>query len=109
MVLLVVNSLYWSVYVGSSVEIVAKATRQLEWLESQLELAKSYGLKVILAGHIPPGYVNKHQYCMIVQCTLYSYSATNKYNLQIFREGPLPSRVVSFSILYNTLQYITLH
>ena len=71
MVLLVLNSLYWSVYVGSSEEIVAKATRQLEWLESQLELAKSYGLKVILAGHIPPGYVNKHQYCMYsVHCIL---------------------------------------
>lgn len=59
MVLLVLNSLYWSVYVGSSVDIIDKAARQLEWLENQLELAKSQGQKVMLAGHIPAGYVNK--------------------------------------------------
>ena len=57
MVLLVLNSLYWSPYVGSSADIVAKATRQLEWLDTQLELAKSQEQKVILAGHIPAGYV----------------------------------------------------
>ena len=58
MVLLVLNSLYWSPYVGSGADIVAKATRQLEWLETQLELAKSQEQKVILAGHIPAGYVS---------------------------------------------------
>lgn len=55
MVLLVLNSLYWSAYVGGSVDIVGKAKRQLEWLETQLELAKSQGQKVMLAGHIPAG------------------------------------------------------
>ena len=60
MVLLVLNSLYWSPYVGSSMAIVAKAVTQFEWLENQLELAKSQGQKVILAGHIPPGYVTKY-------------------------------------------------
>ena len=60
MVLLVLNSLYWSPYVGSNMEIVAKAITQLKWLENQLGLAKSQGQKVILAGHIPPGYVNKY-------------------------------------------------
>lgn len=55
MVLLVLNSLYWSPYVvGSSAD---KAKGQLEWLENQLELAKSQGQKVMLAGHIPAGYV----------------------------------------------------
>ena len=55
MVLLVLNSLYWSPYVGSSADIVDKSKRQLEWLENQLELAKSQEQKVMLAGHIPPG------------------------------------------------------
>jgi len=59
MVLLVLNSLYWSPYVGSSADIVNMAKRQLEWLENQLELAKNQGQKVMLAGHIPAGYVNK--------------------------------------------------
>ena len=58
MVLLALNSLYWSVYVESSAEIVQKASRQLVWLENQLELAKSQGQKVMLASHIPAGYVN---------------------------------------------------
>ena len=51
------NSLYWSPYVGSSADIIDKAKGQLEWLENQLELAKSQGQKVMLAGHIPAGYV----------------------------------------------------
>lgn len=67
MVLLVLNSLYWSAYVGGSVDIVGKAKRQLEWLETQLELAKSQGQKVMLAGHIPAGYVvNKYMYCTYI-------------------------------------------
>lgn len=58
MVLLVLNSLYWSVSVESSAEIIQKASRQLAWLENQLELAKSRGQRVMLASHIPAGYVN---------------------------------------------------
>lgn len=60
MVLLVLNSLYWSVSVESSAEIIQKATRQLAWLENQLELARSRGQRVILASHIPAGYVNNN-------------------------------------------------
>ena len=63
MVLLVLNSLYWSPYVGSSADIIDKAKRQLEWLENQLELAESQGQKVMLAGHIPVGYV-VNTYCV---------------------------------------------
>ena len=65
MALLVLNSLYWSSYVGSSATIIAKAKRQLEWLENQLELAKSQGQKVMLAGHIPAGYV-VNLYCVYI-------------------------------------------
>ena len=57
MVLLVLNSLYWSVAVDHSAEISQKAVQQLTWLENQLELAKRRGQKVILASHIPAGYV----------------------------------------------------
>jgi len=55
MVLLVLNSLYWSVAVERSVETDRKATKQLAWMENQLKLAKSRGQKAILASHIPAG------------------------------------------------------
>ena len=54
-VLLVLNSLYWSVAVARSVETDQKATKQLAWLETQLTLARSRGQKAILASHIPAG------------------------------------------------------
>lgn len=71
--MLVLNSLYWSPYVGSSADIIDKAKGQLEWLENQLELAKSQGQKVMLAGHIPAGYVVKYT------------KVTKKNNLQYFQ------------------------
>ena len=55
MVLLVLNSLYWSVAVKRSVETDQKASKQLVWLENQLRLAKSHGQKAMLASHIPAG------------------------------------------------------
>lgn len=54
-VLLVLNSLYWSVAVDHNAEIFQKAVQQLTWLEYQLEIAAMQGQKVILVGHIPAG------------------------------------------------------
>lgn len=54
-VLLVLNSLYWSAAVNRSVETDQKASRQLVWLENQLKLVKSRGQKAMLASHIPAG------------------------------------------------------
>ena len=58
--LLVLNSLYWSVEVNHNPEILQKAVEQLTWLEAQLEIAAMRGKKVILVSHIPAGYV---EYC----------------------------------------------
>lgn len=54
-VVLALNSLYWSVAVERSVEIDKKALRQLGWLEEQLMLARDHGQKAILISHIPAG------------------------------------------------------
>lgn len=55
-VLLVLNSLYWSKAVNRSVETDQKASKQLVWLENQLKLVKSHGQKAMLASHIPAGW-----------------------------------------------------
>lgn len=54
-VVLALNSLYWSVAVERSVEIDKKALGQLVWLEEQLMLARDHGQKAILISHIPAG------------------------------------------------------
>ncbi|XP_068676058.1 sphingomyelinase phosphodiesterase D-like isoform X2 [Montipora foliosa] len=54
-VLLVLNSLYWSVTVERRVETDQKASKQLVWLEEQLLLARNQGQKAIVASHIPAG------------------------------------------------------
>ena len=54
-VVLALNSLYWSVAVERSVETDRKASKQLVWLEEQLMLARDHGQKTILISHIPAG------------------------------------------------------
>lgn len=47
------NTQYWFKS-GASAEIAREAVRYEEWLAAELEKAKAYGGKVVLAGHIPP-------------------------------------------------------
>lgn len=54
-VVLALNSLYWSLAVERSVETDRKALKQLVWLEEQLMLARDHGQKAILISHIPAG------------------------------------------------------
>ena len=54
--LLVLNTNYFSVKATVQTELFLKtATRQLQWLESELEKADQNDARVIISGHIPPG------------------------------------------------------
>ncbi|XP_065177981.1 sphingomyelinase phosphodiesterase D-like [Sycon ciliatum] len=60
LVLLIVNSLYWSAYAWSQTvpfrdEIPVIANEQMQWLETSLKQAESRGMKAVIVGHVPPG------------------------------------------------------
>ena len=56
MILLALNTLYWYRDADDNDPMVkAVADRQMEWLRSQLEIAKTQGKKVFIMSHIHPG------------------------------------------------------
>jgi Tat protein secretion system quality control protein TatD with DNase activity len=56
MTLLVLNSMYWTSNTWRPDDYFQeRAEKQINWIEEQLQLAKSTDKKVILTSHIPPG------------------------------------------------------
>lgn len=61
--ILVLNTNYWS---KKAYDFTSKITligdKQMSWLNTELEMAKNHSYKVIIVGHIPPGYDKRVKY-----------------------------------------------
>ena len=58
MLLIVLNTNYWSINAHKiKQEVTSIGNIQMKWLNQELTSAKENKQKVIIMGHIPPGYV----------------------------------------------------